>query len=515
MDTSRYKLIKNLCPVGLKFNCYGDRYYTISNSPKLWSGHKYHPDCSYNYTVIICDNKMLLELKSVCPKDAINFQCEAILIEEYTEMLQKYGHIRIPVSIEITDTNMCKTCIRENPSCKAVLNMHSSRSYVYIYFDDEKVKEAVDYYINYKDYKEEMTMNELNNVTGGLAATNYNNGVPNTNGGFDFLNGLGQTNGINIFGMQLEFGIIKDPDIASTLLGTCLLNPDNEWVRFDPSTGSLVNIGNAQLGNFPLMAVPAKNVAVGDLIKYKGEKVFVTKIDETPAIEVFSPALGQYKKITPEKNLLGLQIFTKIVCILSPDKLLGGDSSDLTLIMAMSQNGNNNQLSSLMALKFLAGNGSDSPLDIFSGSGDISSNLSLLLLMNGQNGGNGNDALNSILALSMLGKGNNVFGNLLPEKITVSKEKEEKEATSEIPEKNANIPNPTVPAPNSNVDVEKIIGSIQNVIQSTMESVRQNFTSAIVQAIQTAPKTEEPKTEPETATDTIPTTNEVPTDVTE
>ena len=70
----------------------------------------------------------------------------------------------------------------------------------------------------------------------------------------------------NIFNLNMEFGPNKDENIASTLMGIAVKNGDS-WRIYDKEKKVITDIGDMQLGNFPIFILPTTKLSEGDLIR--------------------------------------------------------------------------------------------------------------------------------------------------------------------------------------------------------------------------------------------------------
>lgn len=169
----------------------------------------------------------------------------------------------------------------------------------------------------------------------------------------------------NIFNMNMEFGSNKDENIASTLMGVAVKNGDS-WRIYDKKKKEITDVGDMQLGNFPIFILPTTKLSEGDLIKDDGEYYFVTKVatSKTPT-QTLSVRTGEMKSVVPIKNVLGFSCYSKVIAL--SDSLNMDEDFDVEKLVIMSeicgQTGENgsqmNQLLPLMLFKDKLGEDDD------------------------------------------------------------------------------------------------------------------------------------------------------------
>lgn len=193
---------------------------------------------------------------------------------------------------------------------------------------------------------------------------------------------------LNILGQPIEFGIVQDPNISSTILGLAV-KVNNNWRVFDKEKKSITDVMGLQLGNFPIMIMPSTKLSMGDLIKENNEYLYVVEVNSS-SVKTLNVNTGVYQEISPVQNLFGINFYSKLITFEDKFKKVigtnGGFDIKSLLILGMLTGGfitgdNQNPMN----------NGSN---DMFGGMG-IQSMLMLSFLFNGL----GED-------------GNNLFGSL-------------------------------------------------------------------------------------------------------
>ena len=126
----------------------------------------------------------------------------------------------------------------------------------------------------------------------------------------------GGKNMINNFGLNLEFGKIKDGSIALSMNGLAFKDKNNSYVVYNTKDNSLTDVSNFILNIDMIFAIPAamKSIKVNDIIKHNSKYVIVSSInEETKEIMAIDPFEGTKVNIIPKKNVFGFNYVTKIV----------------------------------------------------------------------------------------------------------------------------------------------------------------------------------------------------------
>ena len=146
----------------------------------------------------------------------------------------------------------------------------------------------------------------------------------------------------NLFGINFnKFGVSKDPNIQSTMLGIAIKNPvSGKWYIYDQSTNSLKDIASMKLGNLPIYRLPTQTLQVGDLIDLNndGKYSFVRSVNSADrTITVVEPSTGEIREKMPAQSIIpGMTLYTKLFAI-SPDSLknMSGDNPMNNMLAAM------------------------------------------------------------------------------------------------------------------------------------------------------------------------------------
>lgn len=230
----------------------------------------------------------------------------------------------------------------------------------------------------------------------------------------------------NFFGMNFEWGLSKDRNIASTLMGVAVKNTyDDCWYAFDSSRNARTNLTSMKMGNFPVFLLPTKVLEVGDLTKMDGKYYYVQKI-ENGILTLLGAADGIIRQILPSESIiLGMNIYTKVVAfdtktLIDPasEENMSGNILAAMCMMQWSKGESEFSLDSINDDSF-NGLGSCLPvlLALNGGSSNFSSmlrtsdgneiNLPLLMMMGSGNDSNEANEMVQIMLLSqMLGDSN-------------------------------------------------------------------------------------------------------------
>ena len=139
---------------------------------------------------------------------------------------------------------------------------------------------------------------------------------------------------MNIFGINMEFGMNTDENITSTFIGVAVKN-GKSWRVYDKKKKTLTDIGDMSIGSLPLFIMPSTKLEEGDLIKNDGGYYYVVQVNDGN-VKTLSAATGKMENVVPVDNILGIRFYSKVVT-LAEDLLSDGegDSGTDKLMMAM------------------------------------------------------------------------------------------------------------------------------------------------------------------------------------
>ena len=405
MSYDKTSLVRALVPKSYHFDGYNELKCPNSRDKPFFTDNHIQMGGYHLTTHMVSSDTLSLQFSSVCKRGMITFLPYTITLSEYVSKLQKaiqdscdFITFDIIAKYDVYQ-KYCVPCGDSNNACKQLRSSQPHSVYAAVSFNLSEVEKALAAY-----YKITKT----------------------TNGGMTSMK-----NNKNMFGMKLEFGISKDPNIASTLMGVAVKTVyDGSWVIFDKATNSRKNIGKMKMGNFPIVMLPTNTLVPGDLIKLNGKYMSVQSVNPGGSIKVIDTAAGVVQEIIPESSLiLGAPIFTKVIAM---------DASTFT-DKGSNQNISGNLLAAMCKMQWSEGGQADVSLDNVSDSSfnGLGQYLPLLLASGGNlggmfAGGDGNlditklfmlgavsgdsdsgDATQMLVLSQLLGGGNSLFGSAL------------------------------------------------------------------------------------------------------
>lgn len=201
----------------------------------------------------------------------------------------------------------------------------------------------------------------------------------------------------NLFGLKVEFGPNTDPNLVGTAMGVAVKADDNTFRIYKRDSGKITDVGNLQLGSFPVYIVPATKLTVGDLVKDAGSYYYVDKIEGGGRVHALHAKTSEVKIMVPTVNLLGFSVYSKVISLVDELGLGGGDFFG-------GDGGDKDQLLMLMALS--GGMQNASPTTPAPNTGGMNGlMLPLLLMRKGKQDSDG--SMRKLLLLSMLSGGSN------------------------------------------------------------------------------------------------------------
>ena len=402
MNRDRKALIRQLIPKSYHFDGYNlincqnsrDRPFFTNGTVTI---ENYTLTCNF-----VDKDKLSLNYESVCPIGKILFEPYILSIDEFIEKLHEASKrssdfISFPIRIKtVNDNSNCKNCIYKNSDCINIQNNISQNTVLAaVSFNYKEIKEALAYYF------EISSQNSMNK--GGLIMKKN-----------------------KFFGINFEFGLSKDPNIVSTLMGVAIRNPKNDnYVIYDKNKNKLTDIANMKMGDLPILLLPTKELKVGTLTKHDSKYYFVKSVNGDGTIVALEPATGEIKTIMLKESLVpGLTFYTQVIAMnpasltdLSSNENVGTNVLAAICMMNWSKGdmGNEFSLDSVTNDSF-NGLGQYLPLLMMNLNGNNSSlnNWSTLMLLSGADG---DDAM-QMLMLSQLLDGKSPFDGMLPETTT-------------------------------------------------------------------------------------------------
>ncbi len=409
MSYGKSSLLRNLVPKSYHFDGYNEVNYPNTRGKPFFSESVTQIGQYYLTTRIDKSGNLILEYSSVCPNGIIFFKPYTLSFESFIELLrgslsENSDFITFEIQISYKYTDFCENCFSKNDDCMTLLKERPSSVMAAVSFEVSDIKNALSVYFG---------INKPNTTKGG---NNMKNNMK------------------KLFGMNFELGMSKDRNIASTLMGVAVRNPENNnWYVFDPVKHTRTNIAGMKMGDFPVFLLPTKVLAVGDLTKMDGKYYYVQAVDQN-YITMLGAEDGVVRQILPSESIIpGMNLFTKVVAfdtktLIDPNSKENLSGNILTAMCMMQwSNGNgsefsldnidDNSFNGLgQLLPVLMATGGANGLGNMFGTADGGINLPLLMMMGSGNGSDeANDMVQMLLISQMLGgnTGNNPMGSVL------------------------------------------------------------------------------------------------------
>lgn len=368
-------MIRELAPKGYHFDAYNE-LNSPNNRDRPFFEEGVIPIGKYYLTKRLENNDtLLLQYSSICPNGRISFKPYRLTLKMYIEMLrnalkEKSDFITFTIPIEYHATEYgCRYCDDKNKDCSHLLKDVPESTVAAVSFDPQDIKDALSVYF-------------------GITTNNHS-----SKGGKN----MKTTNFKSLFGMNLEIGVSKDPNIAATFMGVAIRNPQTgNYHVYDPATKTLKNYAKMKFGDFRVFLLPDPKLIIDQPYKLDGKYYYVRAVEGNTATLVDAVEGTIVQKILSECVIPGMNFYTRVVA-LDPRTMF--DPSSQT---DMSKN----VLAAICMSQWSKGE-SDFSLD---GIGEDSMNgLGMLMLMGGSNGLsnmlNGEGGM-SLPMLLMMGMGN-------------------------------------------------------------------------------------------------------------
>ena len=407
MNYDKSSLVRQLVPTSYHFDAYNEINFPNSRDKPFFSDGFIQFDDEHSRMILLVDhNKICISFSSVCPHGKITFQPYYMTLEDFVSKLKKAvntGRNLIPFELSTKynySYSSCHSCKNENASCRELKKKNLEKVYAAVSFNFEEMKEALASYF------------EITNTTskGGNIMRKRNN---------------------KFFGINFEFGLSKDSNIASTLMGMAVKNPQNgNWYVFDPERNTRKNLANVKLGNFPVMLLPTQQYVVGHLYKEYGQYYYVKSLNPNGTVTLISAIDGIIREQLPEESLIpGMNFHTEVIAF-DAKNLMNGNSKE---------NIGGNLFAAMLMMNWSKGDGAEFSLDnindeSFNGLGqylplvlmsqnghlgnmftnpDGTPNIVMLMAL-GSGDSDNNDMMQMMVLSQLLGGGNNPFSGVLP-----------------------------------------------------------------------------------------------------
>ena len=394
-------LVRQIVPKSYHFDGFNVTNCPNSRDKPFFSDNMITLEKYYLNTRLESSDVLSIEFSSICPKGEIVFKPYKLNLEEFVKLLQETvsgesDFIHFEVEVAYNKLSKCNNCKSANEACKQLVRRKLTKVSAAVSFNKDDIEKVLASYFG-------ITKKKLKITTGG---TNMKN---------------------NLFGMNWEYGISKDPNISSTLMGIAVKNrKTGSWYSYDKANGVIKNLANFKMGNFPIFMLPTKTLEVGDLTKFNGVYYYVNEIKPDGKLSLITPEDGMVREMLPTESIIpGMQLYTKLVAFdtstLTDTTSNKNMSSNVLAAIFMMQWGNEKRdefsLDNVTEDSF-NGLGSYLPLLMANGgdfSGIFGSNdMNLPMLMALGSGGSDTDQFTQMMILTQLLGGNspmNILGD--------------------------------------------------------------------------------------------------------
>ena len=410
MSFNKTSLVRQLVPKSYHFDGYNEINCPNSRDKPFFSDNVIPIGEYYLSIRLVNQNMISLEYSSICSYGKITFQPYALSLDSYISKLKtaiQEGSDFITFEIQPeydVDSNFCSRCSEKNEDCIQLRKNLPKKVLAAVSFNTTDIKKALAMYFEIS--------NQYSNVSNGGKNMKKKN---------------------NIFGMNFELGLSKDSNIASTLMGVAVRNPESgNWYVFDSATNTRKNLANLKMGNFPIFLLPTKTLEVSDLVKMDGKYYYVKSVNPNNTITLLGAADGVIREMLPEESIIpGMTLYTKVVAFdtksLMDTSSKENMSGNVLAAMCMMQWANGNQdefsldninddsfngLGSCLPV-IMAMNGGNMG-GIFSNS-DGSLNLPMLMMLGSNSDDDSNDTMQMLVLSQLLGGGSsNPLSGIVP-----------------------------------------------------------------------------------------------------
>lgn len=426
MSFNKTSLVRQLVPKSYHFDGYNEINCPNSRDKPFFSDNVIPMGEYYLTTRLVDQNTISVEYTSTCVNGKITFKPYVLSLESYVSKLKKAiqdncDFIILEIQPEYNcNPAFCSRCPEKNTDCSQLWKNFPKQVLAAVSFYSSDVKEALAMYF-------EITNQQ--STKGGKTIMKKNN---------------------NIFGMNFELGLSKDPNITATLMGVAVKNPETgNWYTFDTTKNTRKNIANLKMGSFPIFLLPTKKLEIGDLVKMDKKYYYVKSFNANNTFTLLGASDGIIREMLPEESIIpGMTIYTKVVAF-DTQSLMDTSSkenmgSNVLAAMCMMQWANGNQdefsLDNITDDSF-NGLGSCLPMIMAMNGGDIGNmftdakggiNLPVLMALGTNSGDTDSNSMMQMLVLSQLLGGNDShISNIFTGSVTADSTVTEKKVTCE------------------------------------------------------------------------------------
>lgn len=409
MSNDRSSLLRKLTPKSYHFDGYNEVNYPNTRDKPFFSENVVPIGDYYLTTRIDYEGRLILEYSSVCPNGMISFEPYILSFESFISLLrtaleEDSDFITFEIRpIYRTNYRKCIGCAEKNKDCSSLLKGEPSSVMAAVSFDVTDIKYALAVYFG---------INKSQTTKGGY--TMKGNSMK------------------KMLGMDFELGLSKDRNIASTLMGVAVRNPEtDQWFTFDPNTHTRTNIAGFKLGNLPIYILPVSELPVGALTMMDKKYYYVQEVDDKYFTLLGAADGFVVKKLKTESLIPGMTLYAQVfACDINTlrnpasNENLSGNFISAILMMQWASGGNSsefsldnitddsfNGLGSLLPLLLASGNSSG--LGSMFSNTDGTLNFPLLMALGSGDGSGDMDEMMQLVVLNQLmngGKGTSMFG---------------------------------------------------------------------------------------------------------
>lgn len=288
--------LRNLVPKSYHFDAFNELNSPNSRDRPFFEEGVVPLGEYYLTKTLVDENTLMLQYSSVCPKGNIKFESYRLTFDQYVAMLQKaireksdFIVFDIPVWYRDKGTHFfCLSCEHGNDDCTYLRRNTPDTVSAAVSFKSKDIKNAL-------------------SVHFGITQSTHTSKGGNT---------MKNNSMKKMFGMNFEFGVSRDSNIAATFMGVAIRNPnDGNWYVFDPATHTIKNYASMKFGDFKVLLVPDRTLRPNDLIKMSGKYYFVQSVEGNMATLLDAQEHIVVTKLLSDCIIPGMNFYTKVVAL--------------------------------------------------------------------------------------------------------------------------------------------------------------------------------------------------------
>lgn len=144
-----------------------------------------------------------------------------------------------------------------------------------------------------------------------------------------------------LFGTN-KIGKLSGDKFKTSMLGLAIKNDSGEYVRYDANTNTITNVTPMVIDGLDyVIAIPATEVSVGDLILRGDDPLYVKAVNDDKSLTVINPLNDREETYLPQKMLFGFRVYVKVISLVGAimpkveDGNIEGDFNSLVLPMIL------------------------------------------------------------------------------------------------------------------------------------------------------------------------------------